>query len=157
MSDDKVFNHDPALSLIKKYEGLRLNVYKCPAGLDTIGYGHVILDNEESLRKGITKVQAEELLLKDLSWYLKKVIAMIKVPVTDNMICALTSFAFNIGVNGLKNSTLLKKLNLRKYSDASNEFLKWDKARVNGKLTALPGLTKRRKEERDLFLRGYNA
>ena len=152
-----IFDHTPALSLVKKYEGLRLKVYKCPAGLDTIGYGHVILDNEAELRKGITKEQAEELLLKDLGRFFKGVLAMVKVPITDNMLCALVSFSFNIGLNALKNSTLLKKVNSRKYVEAADEFKKWTKARVNGKLTSLPGLIKRRTDERDLFLRGYNA
>jgi lysozyme len=73
------------------------------------------------------------------------------------MINALVSFSFNVGLGSLKTSTLLKKVNNRKFEEASNEFLKWNKAKVKGKLTVLIGLDRRRKEERELFLRGYNA
>jgi len=150
-------SYEPALSLIKKYEGLRLKVYKCPAGLDTIGYGHVILDTEKDLYKGITVKQADELLSTDIKRFAIGVIKLVKVPVTDNMINALVSFSFNVGLGSLKASTLLKKVNSRKFEEASNEFLKWNKAKVKGKLTVLIGLDRRRKEERELFLRGYNA
>ena len=45
------------IDLIKKYEGLRLEAYLCPAGVWTIGYGHTA-----GVGKGmkITAEQAEE-------------------------------------------------------------------------------------------------
>jgi lysozyme len=74
---------------------------------------------------------------------------MVKVPLTSNQFSALVSFAFNCGVGNLQGSTLLKKLNSLDYPTAANEFLKWDKANK----IQLAGLTRRRKAERELFLK----
>ena len=63
------------------------------------------------------------------------------------------SFTFNCGAGNLQSSTLLKKLNASDYAGAADEFLKWDKA--NKKIMA--GLTRRRKAERELFLKSETA
>ena len=133
------------INLIKKYEGLRLEAYKCPSGVFTIGYGHT-----KGVKRGmkISKEQAEGFLLDDLKTYEKAVNNCVKVPINQYQYDALVSFCFNCGAGALKNSTLLKKLNKKDYTGASNEFLKWNKA--NGQV--LKGLTKRRQEERGLFL-----
>ena len=133
------------LNLIKKYEGLRLEAYKCPSGVFTIGYGQT-----RGVKTGmrITKEQAEGFLLDDLKTYEKAVNNCVKVPINQCQFDALVSFSFNCGTGALKNSTLLKKLNNKDYTGASNEFLKWNKA--NGKV--LKGLVKRRQDERELFL-----
>lgn len=57
-------------------------------------------------------------------------------------------FAYNLGINALKGSTLLKKINAGDYIGAANEFHKWNKA--GGK--ELAGLTRRRGAEKSLFL-----
>ena len=137
------------LSLIKNYEGLRLWAYK-PVPTEkwfTIGYGHTGKDVTPNMT--ITKQQAEDLLKKDLSRFEQGVESCVKVSITDNQFSALVSFAYNCGVDAFKNSTLLKKLNNKDYTSASNEFLKWNKA--NGK--PLAGLTRRRNAERNLFLK----
>ena len=61
---------------------------------------------------------------------------------------ALTSFAFNVGLGNLQNSTLRMKHNRGEFESAAEEFLKWNKA--GGK--ELKGLTNRRKDERALYL-----
>ena len=66
------------------------------------------------------------------------------------MFDSLVSFAFNLGLGNLQKSTLLKKVNLGKFEEASNEFIKWNRA--GGKV--LEGLTRRREAERYLFLQG---
>ena len=52
---------EQASELVKKNEGLRLRLYKCPAGKLTIGYGHNIEDN------GINNACAEFIFNEDLS------------------------------------------------------------------------------------------
>lgn len=138
------------LELIKKYEGLRLEAYKCPAGIPTIGYGHTGTVNGQKIQMGmkITKDKAEDLLKKDLAVFEKGVSASVKVPLTQTQFDALVSFAYNLGVGSLQSSTLLKLLNQKKYKEAAEEFGKW----VKGGGVVLPGLVKRRAEERELFL-----
>lgn len=133
------------LELIKKYEGCRLLAYKCPAGVWTIGYGHTA-DVKSGM--AITKADAERLLLQDLKRFEEGVEALVKVPLTSNQFSALVSFAFNCGLAALRSSTLLKKLNIGDLNGAAREILRWDK--VNKK--PVEGLTKRRKEEQQLFL-----
>lgn len=137
--------NNKGLELIKKYEGCRLLAYKCPAGVWTIGYGHTA-DVKSGM--AITKYDAERLLLQDLKRFEEGVEALVKVPLTSNQFSALVSFAFNCGLSALRSSTLLKKLNVGDLNGAAREILRWDK--VNKK--PVEGLTKRRKEEQQLFL-----
>lgn len=130
--------------LIKKFEGCKLKAYLCPAGIPTIGYGHTY---GVQLGKEITQEQAETLLDNDYPYYEKQVLDLLKVEVTENQLGALTSFAYNLGVNALKKSTLLKLLNGGDPVSAAKEFDKWTKA--GG--VVLPGLVKRRAAERALF------
>lgn len=134
------------INLIKKYEGCILIAYKCPSDCWTIGYGHT-----KNVKSGmaITKAQAESYLKQDLVAFENAVNKYVKVPLTQNQFDALVSFSFNCGAGALKTSTLLKKLNKKDYDGAADEFLKWNKS--NGKV--LSGLTKRRKDERSLFLK----
>jgi len=140
--------NEQGLNIIKYFEGLRLKVYKCPAGLDTIGYGHVIKENEQYLYNGITKEQAEELLLKDLSRFEIGVLKLIKQEyLNENRFSALVSFAFNAGLGALKISTLRMKLNRGEIEEAGFELLKWCK--VRGQI--VKGLLLRRQAELSLF------
>ena len=134
------------INLIKKYEGCRLNAYKCPAGVWTIGYGHT-----KDVKKGmkITQNKANELLEDDLKRIGNTIIQLVNVSMHQNQFDALVSFTFNCGSSALKRSTLLKKLNNKDYEGAANEFIKWNKS--NGKV--LNGLVKRREEEKALFLK----
>lgn len=142
----RTINKD-GLDLIKSFEGLRLESYLCPAKVWTIGWGSTGSDIVPGLKW--TEEQAEARLKKDLETFEKGVEGLIKVKVTDNQFSALVSFAYNIGLGALGRSTLMKTLNAGNYTDASNEFLRWNKA--GGK--ELPGLTKRRQAERSLFLK----
>lgn len=139
---------DKAKELIKRFEGLRLKAYICPAGKLTIGYGHVIKEHES---KEITLEDAERLLDIDCAVAMVRIRDLVKIKLSDNRMQALISFVFNVGVGNFASSTLLKKINTADWNGAAKEFLRWDKARVNGKMKALPGLTKRRKAEMELF------
>ena len=135
------------LNLIKKYEGLQLKAYKDPVGIWTIGYGHTGRDVKPG--KVITKAEAERLLKKDLRKFERQVNRRVTRKLNRNQFDALVSFTFNVGAGNFASSTLLKKLNKGDFKGAANEFLKWDKA--GDPLRVLPGLARRRMEERELF------
>ena len=143
------------IDMIKKHEALRLEAY-LPTAHDvwTIGWGHTA-----TARQGmtITTPQAEKLLRDDLKWVREVLAKDVKVPLTQPQYDALASFVFNLGGANFRSSTLLKKLNAKDYTGAADELLKWDKQRQSGKMVTLRGLTKRRKEERELFLQGTKA
>lgn len=149
---------DPAIALIKEFEGLRLESYLCTAKVWTIGYGTTLYPNGKRVKPGekCTKAEAELYLKLAVEIFAREVKSLIKVPVTDNQLCALISFAYNVGsdidadtiAEGLGDSTLLKKLNAGDIKGAAAEFPKWNKS--GGKVT--PGLTRRRKAEMELFL-----
>jgi GH24 family phage-related lysozyme (muramidase) len=134
------------LNLIKQFEGLRLEAYRCPAGVPTIGYG-----TTANVKMGdrINAQKAEELLKRDLQRFERAVSNAVKVPISDNQFSALVCFTYNVGYGALQKSTLLKYLNQGKYQAAAQEFMKWN--RGGGRV--LPGLTRRRQAEQALFLK----
>lgn len=128
------------VSLIKHFEGLRLEAYKDPGGVWTIGYGHTRNVYEGMV---ITEQEAEALLWVDISWVEVAINRNVMVPLTQNQYDALASWVFNLGETNLKRSTLLRKLNNADYDGAAQEFLRWDK--LDGE--TLDGLTRRREAE----------
>lgn len=138
--------------LIISFEGIRLEAYKCPAGVWTIGVGSTV----PVVHPGevITKQQALARFDKDLSKFENAVDRLVKVTLTQNQFDALVSFTFNVGEGALAKSTLLKKLNAGQYDAVPAELMKWTKG--GGK--ELPGLVRRRRAEaamwRDVDERG---
>lgn len=134
---------------IKPFEGLRLTAYKCPAGVWTIGYG-----TTRGVYKGmkITKLEANALLLQDIKEVVNSLHRLCKVALNENEIIALCDFIYNLGSGSFQRSTLRQKLNRGEKRRAASELLKWNKARVNGVLKPLAGLTRRRKAEKEVFL-----
>ncbi|MCU0806420.1 MAG: lysozyme [Candidatus Contendobacter sp.] len=148
-----------AAEFVKPFEagpqgGFARVAYFCPAGKQTVGWGHVIRGNER-IQTPLSEEAAEGILYRDLMQAYETVLVLVDVPLTDSMIAALTSFTFNLGGNALSASTLLKKLNAGNYRAAADELPRWNKARdpKTGQVRALAGLTRRRKAERELFLR----
>jgi len=141
---------DKGIKLIQAFEGFQPKEYICPAGKPTIGYGHVVQAGEKF--GTLTEQEASELLVKDLERYETAILRCVESSLLQNEFDALASFTYNLGINAFQNSTLLKKLNSEDYESAANEFLKWDKATVNGKKVPLAGLTRRRQAERQMFL-----
>ena len=143
------------LNLIKSFEGLYLEAYKCPAGIWTIGYGHTgIRHNDGTVHKGrvlADEHEAERLLAADLEFFAQGVQKLLlsrpRDEINDNQFGALVSFAFNCGLGNLAKSTLLQRINARDYLAALPEFAKWNRA--SGKI--LRGLTRRRLSETALF------
>lgn len=140
------------LDLIEGFEGLYLTTYIDPVGVATIGYGHTGADVTPG--RTITEAEANQILAQDVKTHGDAVGACVTVTLQQCQFDALTSFAFNVGDGALEGSTLLKKLNQGDYNGAADEFLVWNKGHVDGELVELPGLTRRRKSERHLFLTG---
>lgn len=141
---------ETGLKLIKNFEGLSLEVYKCPADVWTIGYGHTSeFVNKDT--KPITEKQAEELLRHDVESAERSVCRLVTRELNDNQFAALVSFTFNLGAGNLQSSTLLKLCNKQQDSLVPMEFMKWNKARVKGVLTVSSGLTRRRAAESGLY------
>lgn len=134
------------IELIERYEGFSATPYICPAGKLTIGYGHLIRNGEAF--KTVSQKQAEILLQKDLIIASMAVARNILVPLTQSQFDALIDFTFNLGGGRLQSSTLRQKLNRRDYTGAAEEFKKW----VWGGGKKLPGLIRRRADEKALFL-----
>jgi lysozyme len=146
---------DLALPLIEKAEGFRDRPYLCPAGHWTIGFGMTRYPAGGTVSPSdppITRGEATEMLrtLAERLW--ENIAPQLQRPAAPNQGAAMLSLAYNIGVGAFLASTLLKKFNAGDTAGAADEFLRWDKARVGGKIVALPGLTARRKAERALFL-----
>jgi len=138
---------EAGLSLIKRFEGCILTAYLDAVGIWTIGYGHTGPNVHRGLT--ITQKQAEDVLAQDIRRFELGVINNVKVTLNQNEFDALVSFSFNVGVNALKNSTLLRLLNDNAdRSLVASEFLRWNKG--DGKV--LEGLTRRRQAEKALFL-----
>ena len=136
-------------SLIKEFEGLRLKPYFDIAGHKTIGYGILLTPTHPLYTASqITMAQAEQLLSEHIAKNIDPVISRyVKVPLAQNQYDALASWLYNFSETHLSKSTLLKKLNVRDYQGAADEFLRWNKARVGGVLQEVPGLTRRRQKK----------
>jgi lysozyme len=134
------------VDLIKRWEGLRTNAYKCPAGVWTIGYGHTRTAKPGMM---ISHGEAENLLREDLKGFELAVSRAVTVPLNQNQFDALVSFAFNVGIGAFVKSSLLRILNTGDYEDAARQFSRW----VRGGGQKLPGLVSRRKAEYELFVK----
>lgn len=154
--------------LIERYEGLFLQAYDDANdhivkpgsqvhGTITIGYGHTTAAGAPSVYAGqsITKLQADDILASDLRAVEAEVNRLVKVPLNQNQYDALVSFHFNTG--SLGRSSLLKSLNQGDYKGAANGFMLYTKGRVGGQLVPMAGLTRRRTEEKALFLKTSTA
>jgi len=143
------------LNLVKKFEGLHkitedgdVRAYRCPAGKWTIGYGHT-RGVKSGLRVSVD--ECEKLLMEDLHEAGNAVRSAVSVPLSQHQYDALVSFVFNLGAGNFRSSTLLKKLNKGLYEEIPAQILRWNKARVDGQLTELRGLTRRRTAEAALW------
>lgn len=139
--------NNAGIALIKRFEGLSLRTYKCPAGIWTQGFGHTGPDVEPG--EEINEREAEQLLIGDLLKFEYGVeSALDGVPASSNEFSAMVCLAFNIGLGNFRKSSVLKFHKDGKKTLAANAFLLWIKA--NGK--PLAGLVKRRNAERALYV-----
>lgn len=135
---------DKGIEFIKQAEGFRAEAYRCAGGVWTIGYGHT-----GGVREGqrIDKERAEKLLRSDVLGVQLRLSALLseaEVELTQGQFDALCSFAFNLGMDALRRSTLWRKV-VKNAADPAipDEFRRWVYA--GGK--RLAGLEKRREGE----------
>ncbi len=145
---------DIAIPMVKEFEGLRLTSYLCPAGKETIGYGHT--GNDVCDGMNITEAQADSLLYNDLYDAEQDVNDLVRVDLKDCERAALISFVFNLGGHALEESTLLRELNEGNRKNVLANFMMWCKYRPKGSTVKVvsPGLARRRKAEAMLFATG---
>ena len=135
---------DKLLEKVIQFEGCKLESYKCPAGVWTIGVGHT-----KGVKEGqkITEAQALQLLKGDLL-PCEECVNDLNVAKTQGQFDALVDFVFNLGCAALLSSTLLKRIKTRSSeTQIRHEFSRWVYA--NGK--KLNGLGKRRAWEADRY------
>jgi lysozyme len=134
-------------NLIKRFEGCRLDAYKCSAGVWTIGYGNTFYENGDKVQPNdvITLQRAEELFNLLLPKYERIVNIKLKKKVNQNQFDALVSHTYNTGGS----STLFRLIN----ENSKNEFIKkWFLTKyVTANGIVLKGLQNRRKAECDLY------
>ena len=148
--------------MIRHHEGVRYKPYRCPAKLWTVGVGHVLypaqgrlpLDERDAYplephdNRTFSKNEVNGILSTDLIRFETGVARLFPMVLTQGQNDALVSFAFNLGLGGVQRSTLRSKILRGETQEAADEFLKF--TRGGGKI--LPGLVKRRRDERALFL-----
>ena len=141
------------LLLIAEFEGLSLKPYLCSAKKATIGYGNTYYKDGRKvtmLDNPITKDEAVTMLKDIVKTFGKEVNKLVTSPINQNQYNALVSFAYNVGIANLRNSTLLKLVNKDPNQLAiSNEFLKW----VNAGGQKIKGLEKRRIKESQIYFK----
>ncbi len=136
-----------AAELCRRFEGLYLRPYLCPAGVPTIGYGATFYEDGTRVTltdPPITKERAEALLM----WHIRRrflpgVAKLCPGADTGGRIGALIDFAFNLGEGNLRASTLRRRVNDGDWDDVPPQLLRWNKA--GGRV--LKGLTIRRQAE----------
>jgi lysozyme len=139
------------IKLIERFEGFRSEPYLCSAKVPTIGIGSTRYANGANVRltdPAITLAQAKMLLAQTIKPFENAVNRYVQVKINQNQYDALVCFAYNVGWQALRTSTLLRKLNAGDIQGAANEFEKWNKA--GGR--KIQGLVNRRLAEKALFL-----
>lgn len=139
------------ITLIKEFEKYSAIPYLCPAGVPTIGYGTTYYPWGERVTlkdSYISESKASEYLADNLAHYIKAVDSLTRDDITQNQFDALISICYNIGIQALKTSTLLKKVNDNPKNPIIVEcFYQW--VYVRGKKSS--GLQRRRKREAQLY------
>lgn len=138
------------LAMIRKFEGLRLKPYRCPAGIPTIGYGHTGPDVRMDM-KPISEADAEAMLRSDADAFYRaagKLSPLLWLE-GDAKHSAIADFCFNMGTTRYKASTLKRRIDAGDWHGAAEELQKW----VWGGGKKLPGLIARRAAEAALLLR----
>lgn len=156
--------------LMHRYEGCRNKPYLCPADIWTIGYGHVLYQDQIRLpvvtnqpnvvirrkyslkpedNRVWTKQEIDQLFAADVAVFERGVLRLVPGCVgRQGSFDALVSFAFNAGLGNLQRSTIRIKANRGDWEGAAEAFMGW----VKGGGKVLPGLVKRRQAEKALFL-----
>ena len=154
------------LEAIGRHEAFRGNMYNDIANHATIGYGHLVHHGPingtepQEFINGISQERGLELLEQDAQFAVNAVRRYIDVPLTQGQFDALTSFTFNLGPGALQRSTLRRVINAGTgdpsmyQSTITDSFMRYNRARIDGELQPVRGLSRRRADEARMFLYG---
>ena len=154
-----------------RYEGFRSKPYLCPAHIWSIGYGHVLYQEQIKLpsvrqdgytgmirsefplrpedNRVWTKTEIDELFHADVIVFERGVLRLVpRVSGRQGSFDALVSFSFNAGLGNLQRSQIRIKANRDDWDGAAAGFKNF----ITGGGKVLPGLVKRREAEIALFL-----
>jgi lysozyme len=157
--------------LMHRYEGFRSKPYLCPAHIWTIGYGHVLYQDQIRLpvvrkegytglirkeyplkpedNRAWTKEEINQLFEEDVATFERGVLRLVPSSAgSQGRFDALVSFAFNAGLGNLQRSSIRMRANRGDHGGAGDAFMMW----VKGGGRVLPGLVRRRKEEKQRYL-----
>jgi len=156
-----------AIAMIKHHEGVRNRPYRCPALLWTVAVGHVIDPTHAAVKyeerknlpipagwdRVLSAGEVDAILAQDLARFERGVARLCPAALnSQGVFDSLVSFSFNVGLGNLQRSSLRMKTNRGDLEEAADEFLKWTKAAGR----VLPGLVKRRMDERAMYLSGVS-
>lgn len=144
---------DEGVTLTKAFEGLSLTVYRCAAGVPTVGYGTTRYPNLVRVTMSdpdCTDAEAVAWLYHELEKAERVVIKYCKPFLNGKQRAALASFVYNLGSGAFKASTLRRRINSGDWDDVPYQLSRWNK----GGGRVLRGLTRRRKAEANLWLLG---
>jgi lysozyme len=152
-----------AAKIISEFEGLyrdkkskKIVAYKDLAGVWTIGYGNTFNPfTGEKVKEGMVIDESTALswLNKDIETRQSALKKILKRTPTANQLSAMISLAYNIGLNRFADSAIRKNFDAGNIQKAADSFLLYNKARKEGKLVVIDGLDRRRRMERELFLK----
>lgn len=143
-----------AIELIKSFEGYRRKAAQLPDGRWTIGYGHTLTAREGA---EVSESDAEALLMYDLINVAHAVNEHSYTPLTQNQFDALCCFAFNVGVDNFRRSSVLRRVNEGQLLQAACAMEMWRKADFEGERIVIDALVRRRSAEKTLFLTPANG
>lgn len=159
-----IYQSTDGLEFLKLREEFINSAYLDVGGVPTIGYGSLHMPSGKLVKLGdkIALSDASILLSNECKGICNKFDKLIITTLKQSQADSLVSFVYNVGMTAFRNSTLLKIINdnagHEKYIATSKElefnFLRWNKAHVDGKLVPVKGLTNRRRLECKLFTRG---
>ena len=158
-------------ALMHEFEGFRSKPYLCPAHIWTIGYGHVLYQDQINLpvvrKEGYTGMIRKEYPLKpedNRVWTKNEIDQLFRLDVQNfergvlrlvpgvsgrqGSFDALVSFSYNAGLGNLQRSQIRMRANREDWEGAAEAFRQWTK----GGGQVLPGLVRRREAEIALFL-----
>lgn len=130
-----------AIDLAKTFEGYSAKAYLCPAGFWTIGYGHLCGKDHPPVTMDLAEVYLQADMEKALAGSIRHCPGLLLEK--EEVLGAIVDFVFNLGAGRLKASTLRRRINQRRWSEAVKELKKW----VYGGGKKLRGLELRREAE----------
>lgn len=167
---------DAGIHLMHQFEGYRDKPYQCSAHMWTIGWGHVLYQDQIKLpmvsRDGYTGIIRSKYPLRpedNRQWSKDELVKIFK----DDLVSfergvlrlapnlsghqgafdACVAFSFNVGLGNFQRSTIRQKILRKEWEQAAEAFMSWTKA--GGQV--LKGLVRRRTAEKELFLSDFPA